>query len=532
MAGLALVLPAAGHAQRILDPGRDATLPRPGEVRLTTGGSWDVFDTRFDADGRREPLGSPLLGNPMPGSFAPLYAQALANRSGLLGTADEPLSAGVMDGVLEARNWTVPFNVEIGLTRWLALELDLPVRRTRTGLFLRPNPPGTFANLGVNPAFTNADARQRATQLYEQLAATRTQIETARPECFGTAPAPSCRGVLAAWQRVHGLALGVDATYRRGWFVPLNGSRADSLTRANLAGVNADVRALLGLGADPITAVPSGAPARLAAGTLAALFGDAAYGIGVDSLAGIGRLGLGDAAAGLRLKWIDTFGSDPARRATADGFRVRSVVHGAVRVGTGQPAVPGQWADLGTGTDALSLDVGGVLDVQATQWLWLSAAARTRRVLGDERRPLWVAFASDGAVPPATQVFDALVTRGAVTQLGVIPRVILSANFGLSGEWQHLRRDDDRFAFADAALASALGPVSPAGLDGLLSRGGTAQRVGVGATYSTVASALGTRGLPIELSYRHLVTTSGTNLPRVVEDVLALRLYWAPFARR
>lgn len=539
------VFAATASPQRILDPFGDATLPRPGTIRIGLGGRWDPFDRLLprSAGGPDVPLGAGLIGEP---TFAPGARRGVRR---MAGDSTLLVTEGFIDGGVESRNWAVPITLEVGITRRLAFVLDVPIVRASTSLFLRPNPVGTTATLGLNPALRDTAALRQASQTWNQLAAAENSLRTARPDCFGAAPGAGCTSWLAALGQLLDLRFGVREVYLGGTMVPLAGGRADSLTRARFASVNTQLRGLLGVSTDPVSARPVAAPSRLGLADVQAL----AQWAGFDSLGPRRRITPGDAGAGLTLRLFDSFGDDTARLRVR-GFRLRSAVQALYRVGTGHAPVASSWADQGTGTNAAGADVRLLTDVQFDDRVWLTVGVR-RQQWGAERATLRLRGAADGLFSTYVPAGDGIPIdgpasgtpfplrpyerqRGAITQVDVVPRVRMTdyLQFTLQASVRH--RAADRFTWTDPAGCSSstcwIPPADalPTGLDGALSAGGTDRRVGVGITWSTLAATRSRgAGVPFEVALRHDQVIGGTGLPRLSVDAIQLRWWWAPFGR-
>lgn len=538
-AALAALPAESATAQRVLDPLGDASLPRPGQVRVGLGGRWDWFDSQLAATpgGARIPLGDGVIAEPLGdrfGGFVRGAVRRLANDTTL------PVTAGVMRGGIEARNWAVPVVLEVGITRWLAVQATVPVVQPFTSVFLRPNPVGTFADLGANPASrsdaSGQAARTAATQAITQLLQAGTAIRQARPECFAASPGAACGPVIAAEARAADMALGVTQAFTAGRpFAPLAGSRADSMIAVQFAAFNATVRSITGATIDPVTARPVFAAARMGFADFQAMV----LGAGFDTLGSRRRILMGDASAGVIVKLFDTFGRTDSARIAASGVRVRSGLRVLGVLGTGQVPVARQWVDQGSGTDGTALDVRWTTDLLASRRFWMSVAVQGRQ-WADETMPAGVVMVSDGTTPFGTPpggvttmpiVVDPTARwmrrRGLERTLDVVPRFVLNDFVSFQAAWRWRSRDDDTFTARGAVADFAGDGRRPAGLDGLLSRGGSEQRLGIGVTFSTVAAKRKERrGVPVEVSYLHQQVIAGTNLPRMTSDAVQLRWYW------
>lgn len=539
-----IVAPARSHAQRVLDPMGDATIPRPGQVRIGLGGRWEWFDAMRPrtGGGASVPLGDGVIGEPLSDRFS-AFAQARVRR--LAGDSTLVVTAGAMRGGIEARNWSVPISLEIGITRWLAAQVTVPVVQPFTSVFLRPNPPGTFANLGLNPGWRSDAIGQAAAatlnQVITQIVQASGAIRAARPECFTGTPGAACAPVVALANRATAIAGDLGELYGPGRpFVPLAGSRADSLIRGQFAAFNTAVRGITGATSDPVTARPVAALARMGFADFQALV----LGSGFDSLGPRRRILMGDATAGVTFKVFDSFGTTDSARIAAAGFRVRSSVRVLGVIGTGQAPVPSQWVDQGSGTNGRAVDVRWTTDLQASRRFWASVAAQHRQ-WAEEVMPDGVVMVTDDntspfGVPSGTPSGTPTVvngdpgwrrTRGSEWTFDVVPRLVLTDFVALHAAYRWRSRGDDTFRAVGGVQEVYGERRRPAGLDGLLALGGTEQRLGIGVTYSTVAARRKERrGIPVEISYLHQQVIAGTNLPRMTSDAVQMRWYW-PVAR-
>jgi hypothetical protein len=536
----ALVMAAPVRAQRVLDPMGDATLPRPGEVRIGMGGRWEVFDRMLPrtAGAPSRALGDGVIGDPLDDRFAGLVQQPLRRA---LGDTALVFTAGVMQGAIEARNWSVPFSLEVGVTRWLSVQATVPVAQPFTSVFLRPNPPGTLANLGRGPVSvggaSGTAASQALNQTLSQIAGVLTALAAARPDCVGAAPAATCGPVVALRTFGSDLTAGLGAGFG-GRFVPLSGSRADTLLSARLAAFNTSARNVLGGTGDRVTARPTLAAARMGLADFQAMV----LGAGFDSLGSRRRIMTGDATAGATVRLFDTFGSSDSARRAADGFRVRSALRVLAVIGTGHVPAQGSWVDQGSGTNARGVDARWTTDLMVNRRAWMTAAVQ-RRQWSSEDMPVGTVFTADDRTPfgsvaagmvdnmgPWTGALGLARQRGAETTIDVVPRVILTDFLAVHGAWRWRKRSDDTFTWRQpggSAIPVSASAARPAGVDGELSLGGSEQRIGIGLTFSTLsAKRAAAGGLPFEVSYLHQQVLSGTNLPKVSHDALQLRWYW------
>ena len=118
-------------------------------------------------------------------------------------------------------------------------------------------------------------------------------------------------------------------------------------------------------------------------------------------------------------------------------------------------------------------------------------------------------------------------TAGSVVALDVTPRVFLGEWLSFEGQYGFEHTGAATFTTADDQPCSACTapPLS------VLPSDRTVQRLGVGLRYSTVDSYLrGRARYPIEVSYRHLETVTGSDgAPKLFRDQIQMRLYYRLF---
>ncbi len=529
----ALLVAAPAAAQRVLGPGDDATTPGAGRVLFSIGGQWDVFDHVMGRNGGPAlNIGSGLLTDTMSGNWTPLMRPVTSFVRGMAGDNTLPVTLGALRGSIEARNWRVPVRMEVGVTRWLSVAAEFSLVRHFTSAYLQVNPIGTFANTGLNPTLYSPTAAQTNQQALQQLQAATSQLTAAYP-CVTSAPtSPGCAAPAATAALLQKLLSGVQGVYLGTPVAPMAGSRLDTLIRGRFATANASLRTLLALGSDPITALPVGAASRLGLSDFNALLGLPAIGYGPDTLGQRGRVTAGDYVLSAKLRFLDTFGSDRGARLAADGVRVRSALVVTGTIGSGHSAVSSVWTDQGTSTKATSLELRSLTDVQLTRWFWGTLSLRKGQ-WGSERQLLRLTGA-DGTPALLGADYDAWYTRrrGGWTQLELTPRVVFNDYFAAGATYGWTQRDADTFTLQTTGPGPDPSPYGftgarPAGLDGILSLGGSEQRVGVGLTYSSVAARQrGKGGFPLDVTYQHQEVIAGDGLPRRSIDLLSLKLYW------
>jgi hypothetical protein len=426
--------------------------------------------------------------------------------------------------------------LEYGLTRRITLGGVLPMVRFRNEVSVNPNPLGTEANVGLNPAVANATARTLNSQVVTQLTAAAQQLQARLASCMGSSD-PTCTAinadraraaqvVAAATSTAGGIEnlYGVSAAKPGQRFAPVARGSLAKAVGAKLSSLSTDFATLLGAPTGTtawIDARPADAP-PIAFADLQTLVTDADFGIEADSLISVEFSHPGDAEFGAKVLLLDTFGGRAPQLAAGGGVKLRLAVAGAYRVATGIIRSPNSFADLGTGDGQDDIEARVFADLMFGRRFWVTAAGRYVYQRPDVQ-DLRVPTTAHQPFPAASRLVSVSRDLGDIMAVEFSPRLVISGAIGVSASYSYLKKASDALLANEASFSS----IAP---DMSLLESGTArteQRAAFALTYSTMAAYYGGRArLPMEVSYTlgRTVAADG-NAPRQFITALMLRLY-------
>jgi hypothetical protein len=511
----------------------DATVIPRGGVRLRLLTEWTRYDELFGvpgvASGRTAQLAAGLATDSLgPREISALSSTETAVRaaSGLTGFR---LTAGKLVATANSRVVTSPLVAEYGLTSRLTVGLMVPLVQTRTTVFAALNPDTGFANVGPNPALLAADARTANAALVDRIRLAAAALLDRSVQCRVNPTRDEClpiNGQDAAIQSLiqssNTLAGAIESLYGTSanspgqLFVPLTGTPADRAIGARIAKLDTSYRAFLG--ASVVTGSVAAAQGPAALEQLQSLVSSDVLGIGRDTIATTSRTSIGDISIAAALQLMNTFGDSTATR------RVRVVVNGAIRFGTGQPAATNRLFDIGTGYGQTGVEAGGAEDVQLSERFMLTGVGRYILQLGtiDVAR---VANPANSPVPLALYG-SGTYSAGNVLSVLAVPRFRLAPSLSLNGFYSLRRVGADRYT-TTTVINAASGGVTIADSE----RGASAateHQGGVGFAYSTVMERDRAPGrLPFEVAFSHVETLRATGGPvaKSFRDQIELRVY-------
>lgn len=533
----ALALPLAPlGAQRVLGPTEDAvTIPR-GVLRIAVGGELTVFRDRWNY-GTLEKLGAGFSGPLDPtrlAILAPLQDDVRAQ-----GVAGFTASLGDARLDLRQRIFVTPFSLEYGATEWLTVGVSAPLVRVRAEGLYRLD--GTAATVGPNPFFLGSAvpaSNQAAIDRFVQASAS---LAARRDGCAANpASAPECPTILAEAANVDAL-IGTSAGFAQRLeriyggqgatppspYVPLAGSPTELALQAR---VDAMRTALERYGVtDLATAgLPLGAQTPLSAADLEALIQDPAAGYGARPLTSSARLGLGDIDVTARVRLWDTFGGTQASRLAASRFGFRQSVGVILRVGSGTPADPGDFLDLGTGAGENAIGFRSYTDVVLDERFWTSVVVGWAQAQGEEVRVRVPSSYGPQLLEPWREV-TATVTRRPLYQAEISPRYIVNDYLAIGGYYGWRHKTQDRFEYP-AVTAPSGAPVTT--VDPLTAT--REQRAGLTLTFSTLAAQQAgrvKRAFELSLTHQQSIGSTIGLTPKRWEDRVHLRYYTRLFGR-
>ena len=512
----------------------DAAVLSRGTVRIRLLTAWTRYDELFGvpgvSGGRTTQLAAGLATDSLGTAQIPTLGPTETAIRTLSGATGFRLTAGRVDAAANARVVTSPLVAEYGLTNRLTVRLVVPLVQTRTTLFVALNRDTGRANVGPNPALLAADQRALNATLVDQFRTAATTLQSRLTACQADPNGAMCgpiRGNETAAQTLiqssNTFANGLESLYgtseaRPGQvFVPLEGTTAQRAITARIAQFDTSYRAFLG--APVISGSVAGAQGPAARRQLQELVTGDALGIGRDSLSSTDRAGLGDISIGATFQSVNTFGDSARAR------RLRVVLDGALRLGTGHPGATNRLFDIGTGYGQMGVDVSAAGDLQVGRRLMITGVGRYSLQLGsiDVNR---VANPAN-AISPLTHPGAGTYSAGNVLSLALMPRLRLASAFSLDALYAVRQIGADRYT-------TPLSTDTASGIDdarrGVSSA--TEHQAGFGFAYSTVMEAdRGPGRLPIEVAFSHVESVYGTGGPvaKTFRDQLELRVY---FARR
>jgi len=478
---LHVTLAPALAAQAGLSPLEDASIAPRGLFRLRTASVWARYDQRF-ATGGLAALGAPYTADSLGVAQLPALGTA---QSLVQAAAATPftLSLGQSHLSAMAREEHLPFMLEYGVTRRLAIAVVVPVIRKRISGLLTLD--STGSNMGPNPRRLSATATQTNGLVQTEFASAAVQLQSRLTSCTANPAGAGCPALLARQTEAQqlmqssqlfattvGSLYGTSAATGQA-FVPRAQSAAQAAIAARVADFNLKYKDLLVSASNILTAIPVGAAG--AVGT-ADVEGYVSGDLGRDSLATNEVYGVGDVELGFKYLAIDhaIHGGDGA---------VRLALASSVRFPSGSREAPVGVADLRIGDGAFGFDARAILELRRGRWELIGASTLT--------------FVGSGAAPATND------TRRIALDLA--PQWHLSAPLAIHGAYS-LRTAD----------------VS-----------GSTQLVGGGVSFTTVnARSAGSRPLPMEMRYSHLETARGdAGAAKFTRDQLEVRIYYQPRGR-
>lgn len=505
-----------------------SVLPR-GAVGIRFLTSWTRWDEYLgngtDAQGRPQNLAATLATGSLDPVAVPSFAIAQSMIRDLSGLPNFNLSAGNVIAAASARSVSAPLIAQYGLTSRLTVGVVVPLVETRTTVFAQLNPRTGLASVGPNPALLNAAQLASNAALVQSLRGAAAQLQQALTQCQSNSAGANCATILGQQSAVQGLiqttgtfTSGLEALYGTGvdhpgqQVVPLSGEPAQ-------AGIDAQILALRGeyqsfLGSDVVTGAIAGAGAPAANAQLQSLLTS----LGHDTLGSIDRSSIGDISVGATLQLANTYGAllgvGDTAAAVARRLAYRFSVNGSFRIGTGEPGSRNKLFDTSTGYGQQGVEVGGAGDFRLGRFAATTLGSYTLQLgtvdvardpnPGNALLPLLAA--------PAT---GSTYSAGNVLTLSFIPRIALAHFLTLNGEYQVIHTGADQYGGTAAGLAPGLSAA-------------TAQQIGFGFSYSTVASnARGPGEIPFEVIFNHLETIAGSGGPvaKTFRDQVELRVY-------
>jgi len=532
-------------AQAVSGVGDDAVPVPKGGMRFRVGGLWNDYTSVYapNAEGsyKQRPLLAPLATSSLDTRAFPQLSAIQAGIRTLTARPDYTLTFGTFEAVGDVRQSTVPFALDIGLTKRVSVGLLVPYVESRNRGQLVLNRAGTSATVGQNPAFsTTAGTTARSTNgaVLRQLALARSQLAAditrcADPVATGCAairadPAGAqallvrAQNAQAAVQTVYG-----DSVRGASPVVPISGS----VTHTSIVSTIGAMRtAFAGFGVTSIAQGIAPAPATIVygPGSLPAIAGDTLFGLRYNTIGSTRRAGIGDVDLTITGLLHDTFNADQQRRLNNRGRAWRSALTAGFRFGSAGANRVEDPLDVPIGDGASALLLRSTTDYVANRFFWISGTVRVVRPLGDD-----VAVALP--LPTDTTLFNpfsigsASRSLGQRTEIEIAPRLMFGEFFGISGAYLYRRVGSSTLTpqGSTGVIDCALGAFCPSVVAQTVAAS-SMQALTIGASFSSLASYL-RRGAkwPLELLFSHTAsfTGSGGIQPVSAIDRLELRIY-------
>jgi hypothetical protein len=536
-AALSLVatVSSVANAQRALGAGADATVLPRGGVRVSAQASWATYNELYGPGGKLESLGAPYSGDSLGSRQLEILAPLRTSLRALAAQPSAEVTLGPARTDFAARVARTAFVIDLGLTSRIMLTARVPYEHTTSEVVFDVNPrnaSGNLANVGLNPAVsTQGAAAARNGRVVDSLVRAAQELTTRLAGCAGASTDPVCSDrerVQALLADARTFAAGVARTYGNGadtargaLFVPLTGSTLQIAIASRVAALNSSFKTYipaLGVWEAP---APSAAPVSAVQvnNFLSEVLGIAPLGV-------VERSHLGDIEVGAKILLFDSFGGLARARSGERTTGIRFAVGGLARLGTGQLEKPTEIADIGTGDGQTDLEGNGALDVVFGRRLWASVVARVGIQLENEQ-PMRIPDVARNPFTPAYR--EGTVTRdlGDYVELEATPRYVYNEYISASAHWRYRRKGEDKYTGTFTVDGPAGTPVAlDASILGLGSKQ-TEQRVGGGASFSTLrAFDRGRARLPLEVQLLHWQTISGSGyLPKEFSTQLQLRYY-------
>ncbi len=517
--GVAGVLARPAAAQVTEGP-----LSPAGRLRVEVSPSFVQWSTRFgehSVDGTTvdtvEPLGYDLEGEhgfeAFPG-LATLQSNLQSIFQGIYGEPRFQVDLGPTTAAVTQNITRIPVHLDLGVFDRLTLGVTVPFVKTQTDVALGFPLPLSQINVGLNPAITQPGA---LSAFLESLGAGAAAASARADELCGAGD-PGCDDVRQLATRLSELDTHLVKAYGSGPFFPVAGDPMGDALQANMSVLNG---LMSDAGLPPVQEALPLASRPLTQDDLAQAFSDPRGGIAAappGNIPGLWRLGDVEVTAAVRL--LDGQSADSAGAPPRARWQVGA--RALVRLGTGTPANPDVFFDLGSGDGQTDVEVGAFANVRVGHvGVWADARYGVQRPVVVERRvaPPDVVFAPRATRLPVTW------TPGNYVQLELSPRWHLTPEFALAGSWRYWHKGEDSYAIAGTVPADVMLP-DPAVLS--LETAQTLHEVGGGLVFSTLeAWREGRAPVPFEvrLGVSDAVAGSGGRTPRALRVQGGVRLY-------
>lgn len=510
-------------AQAVAGLGDDAMIAPTGQLRISVQPSWTYADQRFGlrgstSDTQLRALGAPFTVDTLGAAQLPLLAPVQDSIRALAGVQGIDVSLGRTITQATRRVQTVPINMEVGLARWLSIEVSVPIVHTRSSIFFRANPSGKEANLGVNPALGTGGALASDTAFANQMIRSATAVQA---YCTGTGSGSSqCSGSPALVASAQGFGRTATSVYTQSYFVPIQTSDVQASVNARASTLTSALNAYAAIPGSGVPAVTAtglvGAPTPLATPDLQTVLSEPQFGVQLDPFKTIERTHLGDIELTGKVLLFDSFALRGISRFEPHGVNARISVGGGYRFPTGRAASANDAFDPGTGTHASAVLARGYADIVLGRRLWTSVVARYATSASDT---VSLRIAPGVPFPPVSALTNVDRKLGAMLEIEATPRWEFNDFVAIGGQYRYRHKAQDTFTGASPAVSAfAIGSDF------------AEQRVGGGIVFSNAhAVSMHRSRVPIDVSFLHMETIAGRGgIAKTISDEVLVRLYVAP----
>jgi len=510
----ALCLPGAAWAQ--FSP---AGVPK-GLLRLELDGALETVDRRYLGGVSEEyaaDLASPALG----ADRIPGLASADAALARITGASTARLDLGGLTATAQGTRDAGSIGLGFGLTSRISIFARLPLARTTVSTTLALD--STSSNAGVNPADPvfgdQAGAAQTSQFIADFSGALQSLQSRLQSGVYDGDPAlrTMAQNTLASGTSLRNDLAGLlldPATAST--FVPTVGSQLGLALNARIQALQATLAGSLGV--PGFTTAPALPISRASQDALVAYLTNPQGPI-------VGRIEeaplsqRGDAEVGGVFTLIDHWNDDMR------GTGLRIALTGLYRLGTGFPARPSFFLDLGTGTGHSALGGAVTADVGLGRFGARLSGGYLRQMAGDD---LLRVTPPDQPYAPFSQIKTVSVDPGDVWSLGAHPFVRLVPGFAIQIGVDHRHEGAETVTYASAADSIPGIPASALSLDSEI--GVTTFSAGV--TYATPGvNKPGAKGIPVDAqwTFEQVVGGSGGRVSKFQSIRGGVRVYFRLF---
>ena len=491
-----------------------------GLLRVELDGALETVDRRYFGGTSEEfaaDLASPALG----ADRIPGFAEADAALGRITQVGGARLNLGQLTATAQGSRNSAAVGLGFGITSHISVFARLPLARTTVKTTLTLD--STSSNAGINPADPVFGAQAGAAQTSQFISDFTGALQSleARLQAGVYDGDPAVRA-LAQSTLNSGTALRNDLAgllldpATASTFVPTAGSQLGTVLNARIQALQATLSGSLGV--TGFTTTPALPVTRASQDALTAYLTDPRGPI-AGRVAEAPLSQRGDAEVGAVFTLIDRWNDD------AKGTGIRFAVSGLYRLGTGFPARPSFFLDIGTGTGHAALGGTATADIGVGRFgIRLTGGYLQQRPADDLLR----VTPPDQPYAPFNHIKTVRVNPGDVFTLGAHPFVRLVPGFAIQAGVDHLHEGAETVAYLSASDSIPGVPASVLALDSEI--GVTTFSAGI--TYATPGiSKPGAKGIPVDAFWTlgRVVAGSGGRVSKFQSMRGGVRVYFRIF---